>query len=83
MRWTTVSMCRCVGVASVEALVARIDAQFGRINVLINNAAMFASLQKREFYDIPLAEWDRVMQVNNTGSYLCARAVVPVMRKAG
>ena len=69
--------------ASVQALVARIEARLGRIDVLINNAAIFATLQKRKFYDIPLAEWDRVMQVNITGSYLCARAVVPVMRKAG
>ena len=55
----------------------------GRIDVLINNAAIFAALEKRKFDLIPLAEWDAVMRVNINGPLLCARAVVPPMRKAG
>ncbi|RKF40774.1 short-chain dehydrogenase [Agrobacterium deltaense] len=70
-------------VASVDALVAAVLAEYGRIDVLINNAAMFASLDKRHFEAIPLEEWDRVLRVNITGPFLCARAVVPAMRKAG
>jgi NAD(P)-dependent dehydrogenase (short-subunit alcohol dehydrogenase family) len=68
---------------SVENLVGAVLAEPGNIDVLINNAAMFASLDKRHFEAIPLDEWDRVMQVNITGPFLCARAVVPAMRKAG
>jgi NAD(P)-dependent dehydrogenase (short-subunit alcohol dehydrogenase family) len=68
---------------SVENLVGAVLAEHGKIDVLINNAAMFASLDKRHFEAIPLDEWDRVMQVNITGPFLCARAVVPAMRKAG
>jgi NAD(P)-dependent dehydrogenase (short-subunit alcohol dehydrogenase family) len=68
---------------SVDAMIAKTLEAYGRIDVLINNAAMFATLPKRKFYDIPYDEWNRVIHVNITGSYLCARAVVPAMRAAG
>lgn len=68
---------------STRAMAARTLEEFGRIDVLINNAAVFASLPQRSFDDIPFEEWNRVMQVNITGSYLCACAVAPAMRKAG
>jgi NAD(P)-dependent dehydrogenase (short-subunit alcohol dehydrogenase family) len=63
----------------VEAAVAR----FGRIDVLVNNAAVFATLKPGPFDEIPEAEWDRVMAVNVKGIWNCARAVVPVMRGQG
>jgi 3-oxoacyl-[acyl-carrier protein] reductase len=68
---------------SVENMVETVLQTFGTVDVLINNAAMFATLSKRRFEDIPLDEWDSVMRVNVTGPFLCARAVAPVMRKAG
>lgn len=68
---------------AVQTMVDAVMAEHGKIDVLINNAAIFATLQKRTFDHIPLAEWDKVIQVNITGSMLCARAVVPAMRKAG
>ena len=55
---------------------------FGRIDVLINNAALFTPLGRCGFEDIALDEWEAVMRVNVTGSMLCARAVLPVMRAA-
>ncbi len=67
---------------SVQAMVAKADAAFGRIDVLVNNAAIFSTLQMRPFEEIPLDEWRRVLDVNITGSFLCARAVLPVMRRA-
>lgn len=68
---------------SVQRMADAVVAEFGRIDVLINNAAIFASLGKRGFEQIPLDEWDRVMRVNINGPFLCARAVAPVMRDAG
>jgi 3-oxoacyl-[acyl-carrier protein] reductase len=68
--------------ASVERMTAAVLGRFGRIDVLINNAAIFATLNKVPFDEIPLEEWELVMRVNVTGSYLCARAVAATMRKA-
>lgn len=68
---------------SVNAMIAAVLAEFGRVDVLINNAAIFAALEKRKFEQIPLDEWDRVMRVNINGPLLCARAVAPIMRQAG
>jgi len=67
---------------SVNGLVRSVVDQYGRLDVLINNAAIFATLDKRKFEHIPLEEWDRVMRVNITGPFLCARAVAPIMRAA-
>ena len=68
---------------SVRAMVEAALARFGRIDVLVNNAAVFATLKPQPFDEIPDAEWDRVMAVNVTGVWNCARAVVPAMRAQG
>jgi NAD(P)-dependent dehydrogenase (short-subunit alcohol dehydrogenase family) len=56
---------------------------FGRIDILVNNAAIFSSLELRPFEQIPLEEFRRVMEVNIMGVWLCCRACVPHMRKGG
>jgi len=68
------------GAASIAR--AALDA-FGAIDVLVNNAAVYAGLQRRRFEEIPLAEWDRVMATNVRGPWLCARACAPAMRERG
>lgn len=67
---------------SVTAMVATTLDAYGQIDVLINNAAVFATIPRRKFYDIPYDEWNKVLHVNITGSYLCASAVAPAMRDA-
>ncbi|HJR04540.1 MAG TPA: glucose 1-dehydrogenase [Methylomirabilota bacterium] len=69
--------------ASVRATVETALTRFGRIDVLVNNAAVFATLKPQPFDEIPEAEWDRVMAVNVKGVWNCARAVVPAMRAQG
>lgn len=69
--------------SSTLAMAETAEAAFGRIDGLVNNAAMYAGLELRGPMDIPVDEWDRVMAVNVRGSFLCARAVVPAMRRAG
>jgi len=68
---------------SVGALVARTLERFGRIDILVNNAALFADLKHTKFEDIEEAEWDAVMRVNIRGLWLMSKAVVPVMRRRG
>jgi NAD(P)-dependent dehydrogenase (short-subunit alcohol dehydrogenase family) len=68
--------------ASVDALVERVMSEFGRIDVLVNNAGIFTTLKMRPFQDIPLDEWNTVLNVNITGCYLTARAVAPTMMNA-
>ena len=48
-----------------------------------HNAGLFSTLEMRPFDQIPLEEWERVLRVNLTGPFLCARAVLPAMRRAG
>ena len=69
--------------SSVRAMVEAAQARFGRIDVLVNNAAVFATLKPQRFDEIPEEEWDRVMAVNVKGVWNCARAVVPGMRAQG
>ena len=69
--------------ASVGAAVDATLDRFGRIDVLINNAAIFVTLGRQPFWEIDLDEWRAVMDVNITGCFICARAVAGPMRDAG
>lgn len=68
---------------SVDEMAASILRTYGRIDVLVNNASIFSSLTKRPFDEIPLSEWQAVLQVNITGTYLCTCAVAQPMREKG
>jgi len=57
--------------------------EFGRIDVLINNAAIYYGIGLRPFYEIGVREWDREMEVNVKGAWLCTKAVFPQMKKQG
>ncbi len=67
----------------VSAMVEETLERHGRIDALVNNAGLYASLEMRAFTEIPLEEWNRVMEVNVASMFLTCRAVVPVMREAG
>ena len=73
-------------VASEEDVTRMVDEaleRHGRIDILVNNAGLYASLAMRPFTEIPLEEWNRVMEVNVASMFLTCRAVVPVMREQG
>jgi len=56
---------------------------FGRIDVLVNCAAIYYGLARKPFYEIDPKEWDQVMTVNVKGIWLCTRAVFPYMKQQG
>jgi len=56
---------------------------FGKVDILINNAAVYDGLKRKPFYEIDPDEWDLVMSVNVKGAFLCTRAVFPCMRDQG
>jgi NAD(P)-dependent dehydrogenase (short-subunit alcohol dehydrogenase family) len=87
---------REIGAASGEAISLKVDVSkeedtarmaeeavkaFGRIDILVNNAAIFINIQRKPFYEISEAEWDQVSAVNIKGPFLCAKAVFPQMKK--
>ena len=67
----------------VERMAAETVNAFGRIDILVNNAAVFSSIKLKPFEEISVAEWRKVMDVNILGVALCCRACVPHMRKGG
>jgi NAD(P)-dependent dehydrogenase (short-subunit alcohol dehydrogenase family) len=67
----------------VQRLAEEVAARHGGIDILINNAGLYASLAMRPFSEIPLEEWRRVMDVNVASMFLTCRAVVPRMRERG
>ena len=70
---------------SVERMAQAALARFGRIDVLVNNAAIFATvpMSRAPFDEITVDEWDRMMGVNLKGTWLASCAVIPVMRSQG
>jgi NAD(P)-dependent dehydrogenase (short-subunit alcohol dehydrogenase family) len=67
----------------VQRLADETVERCGSIDVLVNNAGLYASLEMRPFTEIPLDEWRTVMEVNVASMFLMCRAVVPVMRGHG
>lgn len=67
--------------AAVEGMVADTISEFGKIDALVNNAALFANISHKKFEEIPDDEWMSVMQVNIAGVWRVSKAVVPHMRE--
>lgn len=65
---------------STEAMVENVMGEFGGVDILVNNAAIYPL---RPWTEIEEEEWDRVMAVNLKGYFLCARAAFPHMRDRG
>ncbi|PHP67927.1 dehydrogenase [Zhengella mangrovi] len=78
--------CATVDVTSAQSCRALAEAaasDMGGVDVLVNNAALYAGLERRPFMDIDEDVWDRVMAVNIKGVWQATRAIAPLMKAAG
>jgi NAD(P)-dependent dehydrogenase (short-subunit alcohol dehydrogenase family) len=64
----------------VAEMIAKIEKEFGRLDVLVNNAGIWPT---QDFLDIPLADWKKVIEVNLTGAFICTQAACRQMIKQG
>jgi 3-oxoacyl-[acyl-carrier protein] reductase len=69
--------------ADTKAMAKATIDGFGKIDILVNNAAIYDGIKRKPFYEIDLDEWDLVMTVNVKGALLSARAVFPYMKEQG
>jgi len=69
--------------ASIDGLMRETADRFGRIDVLLNNAAIYVTqrLWKGPLEELELDEWDRVLEVNLKGVFLCCKAAIPIMKR--
>jgi 3-oxoacyl-[acyl-carrier protein] reductase len=69
--------------SSIEGLMRETVDKFGRIDILLNNAAIYVTqkLWKGPVEELALEEWDRVIEVNLKGVFLCSKAVIPIMKR--
>ncbi len=81
---------RCIGVdadvtdrGSVEAMVERVRDEFGRLDVLINNAGLWRGMNEAGLLHCPDETWDAAWAVNVTGTLRCYQAAVPLMAESG
>jgi NAD(P)-dependent dehydrogenase (short-subunit alcohol dehydrogenase family) len=68
---------------AVATMVATALDRFGRIDILVNSAAILSTIMHKRFFEITSLEWDHVIAVNLRGTFECAKAVVPAMRRQG
>jgi NAD(P)-dependent dehydrogenase (short-subunit alcohol dehydrogenase family) len=66
-------------------MVSKTVERFGRVDILVNNAAVYGSIENKNFVrpfdEITVQDWDKMMAVNVKGIFLCCKAVSPVMKK--
>jgi 3-oxoacyl-[acyl-carrier protein] reductase len=66
---------------STNEMAKKTAEKFGKIDVLINNAAIYYGIAPRPFHQWTVKDWDLLMSVNVKGAWLCSKAVFPYMQK--
>ena len=75
--------CDIADPVSVEALVGQVTARFGRLDILVNDAAYNIAIPFPQLDELTDAVWEKVMAVNLTGPMRLTRAVAPIMKAQG
>jgi NAD(P)-dependent dehydrogenase (short-subunit alcohol dehydrogenase family) len=73
--------CDITNKEAVKAMVKKVTSEYGRIDVLLNNAATKSENIFAPFEEFPLADWEKVMGVDVTGMFLCSQAAAVEMEK--
>ncbi len=68
---------------SVQKMADEVMRLYGRVDVLLNNAALYYGVERRPWDAWTVADWDRMFEINVRGTYLCCKAIAPLMVKAG
>jgi 3-oxoacyl-[acyl-carrier protein] reductase len=69
--------------ADVAAMMEQAERQLGRVDVLVNNAGYTQFVPMNDLDGMPEDEWDKIMDINVKGIWLCSKAVAPAMKRAG
>src|SRR5260370_2052483 len=77
---TLVCRCAVTGEALVRAMLRTVGDEFGRLDVLINNAGTTAAWKPKDLESLSLEDWDRVFAVNVRGLFQVTRAAAPLLR---
>ncbi len=72
--------CDITNNSEVQEMVSQVHKTFGRIDVLVNNAGI---IRRGTIETVTEEDWDRVITVNLKGTFLCAKACVPIMKRQG
>jgi 3-oxoacyl-[acyl-carrier protein] reductase len=67
--------------ASTKAMAEKAFKKFGRIDILVNNAAFYYGVGRKLFHEVSTEDWDKAMAVGAKGPWLCAKAVFPYMKE--
>ncbi|MGQ0633197.1 MAG: SDR family NAD(P)-dependent oxidoreductase [Planctomycetaceae bacterium] len=69
--------------AAVRDMLQAVDREFGRLDVLINNAGTTWFIEHKNFEELSEEKWDRILGVNLKGPFFCTRAAAPLIRRSG
>ncbi|HXW27624.1 MAG TPA: SDR family NAD(P)-dependent oxidoreductase [Xanthobacteraceae bacterium] len=75
--------CDVTQAAQVAGLVEQVSKRFGRIDILVNDAAYNKSIPFDDLDAMTIEEWSKILDVNLTGPFHCIKAVAPAMKKQG
>jgi 3-oxoacyl-[acyl-carrier protein] reductase len=68
---------------SVQKMADEVIRLYGKVDILLNNAALYYGVARRAWDAWTVQDWDRMFEINVRGTYLCCKAIAPLMVKAG